>query len=838
MNNEAQTRLTIDELLKQSGWILIPSKYQSANVKVEVKNESGYADYILLDDKQNPIAVIEAKRYDKSPLDGKEQARNYAKSLNIEFVVLTNGEIHFLWNVQFGSPEKVDQLPTQASLICKRTWKPPYQKLSNIVIDEYFLIRLAEPNIDRILAGKTTEEKQQYLTVNNLKKLRYYQIEAIKATAINIRTQHKSRFLLEMATGTGKTTTTAAIIKLFLESGNATRVLFLVDRIELEEQAERSFKETVSVTNGYTVKIYKEDKHNWQQASILISTIQSFIIGDKYKEIFTPNTFDLVITDEAHRCIGKEGRKVFEYFNGYKIGLTATPKDYLRGVEIFTTQQSQAQKQSNLSYTQSNIEKRELLDTYMIFDCATYNHNSNIYDCEPSYKYDLLQGVKDKYLLMPKVIDARTEKTTKMLSEEGLEFAIIDEDGNEQTQNIKRQDFERKFFNESTNLAMCQTFMDHAKCDPCSGEVGKSIVFCVSQDHASRITQILNKLADKHYPNKYQSDFALQVTSNVMSAFNSGKKPHILFSENQLNGTTSPFLDNYKTSKTRICVTVAMMTTGYDCPDLLNVVLMRPIMSTIEFIQIKGRGTRKYNFEYEKLVHNKPLIEKKEKDEFYLIDFFANYEYFENKDYSEVRKIPLSIGKNTVDYDLDLESKAVIQDTDADNLSTIVKTDIGADGMKIDRELYKSWEETKVYADPQIAVFMSAGQYDDAESIIRERYENKSQEFMTLDKIERIEGVDYKLTWKDVLNKIFHKLMKYPTRDEKIKQYFLEFKQFAQLSREDHKEIESAFELYLKEEEFARYVDNSEFVNLEQFGFSMNMIKKIESHNGTVVNLN
>lgn len=636
--NEAQTRLTIDELLKQSEWVLTPSQGKLANVRVEGKTKSGYADYILLDDMGRPIAVIEAKRYDKSPLDGKEQARNYAKSLNIEFVILTNGEIHFLWNVKFGSPEKVDQLPTQASLILKRTWNPHYQDLCNITIDEFFLIRLSEPYIDKIIASKAEEEQQHYLKSNNFKKLRYYQIEAVNAIANNIRIQHKSRFLLEMATGTGKTTTVAAIIGLFLKTKNATRVLFLVDRIELEEQAERSFNETVSAPNCYITKIYKEDKDNWSDSSILISTIQSFIIGDKYKTIFEPNDFDLVITDEAHRCISKEGRKVFEYFNGYKIGLTATPKDYLRGVEIFPDHSSQRHKQNsqnNLSRTKSDIEKRELLDTYMIFDCATYNYNSNVYDCEPSYKYDLLQGVKDKYLLMPKVIDARTEKTTKILSDEGLEFVIIDEEGNEQTQSIKRQDFEKNFFNESTNLAMCQTFIKNAKCDPFSNEIGKSIVFCVSQDHASKITQILNQLADEYYPNKYKSDFALQVTSNVMGAFSSGKKPHILFSENQLSGTISPFLDNYKTSKTRVCVTVAMMTTGYDCPDLLNVVLMRPIMSPIEFIQIKGRGTRKYSFEYEKLLNGYPITEKQEKDTFYLIDFFANYDFFEKKDYSE-----------------------------------------------------------------------------------------------------------------------------------------------------------------------------------------------------------
>lgn len=821
--NEAQTRLTINELLQQSGWILTPIKGQNPNVIVEMKNESGFADYILLDDRQKQLAVIEAKRYNKSPLDGKEQARNYARSINVEFVILTNGIIHFLWHVTFGSPEKIEKLPDQTSLILKRNWQPPYQNLSDIEIDELFLIQLAEPNIGTILANKTSEEKLQYFLVHNtLKKLRYYQIKAVQAIANSIKTQQKSRFLLEMATGTGKTTTVAAIIKLFLDTRNATKVLFLVDRIELEEQAERSFKETVSVTNGYITKIYKEDKTNWNQADILISTIQSFIVGSKYKEMFQPDTFDLVITDEAHRCIGNEGRKVFEYFNGYKIGLTATPKDYLRGATL----------------NDNNIERRQLLDTYMIFDCAIYNHSSKFYDCAPSYKYDLRQGVKDNYLLMPKLIDARTNKTTQMISEAGLDFEFTDEDGNEQIQNVKRQDFEKHFFNDSTNLELCKAFMSHAKRDPFSHEIGKSIVFCVSQNHASKITQLLNQLADQYYSGKYQSDFAVQVTSNTIHSFNSGKKPQVEFSNNQLNGTVSPMLENYKSSKTRVCVTVGMMTTGYDCPDLLNIVLMRPIMSSIEFIQIKGRGTRKYTFEYEKLVNNQLVIEKKEKAGFYLIDFFANYEFFENKDYSEVKKVPLNLSKyddiNKTDLDLDnlqSSSKAVLQDTDPDKIISISVTDIDNDGMKVDRERYKTWEETKVYTDEQITVFMSNGRYDDAENIIRERYENKPTEFITLDKIERMFAVDYKLTWKDVLNKIFHKLTKYPTREEKIKQAFAEFKQFAQISNEKLKDIEEIFKLYVTKKDFAKSIDDNNFPNLEAQGVSLHMLKKIQAHN-------
>jgi type I site-specific restriction-modification system R (restriction) subunit len=134
-----------------------------------------------------------------------------------------------------------------------------------------------------------------------------------------------------MCTGSGKTATSAGIIKLFLRTENAKRILFLVDRIELEEQADKAFKKYLK--NDYTSVIWKEKKDEWKKAEIVVSTIQSFMFNNKYKRLFHPTDFDLVISDEAHRSIGGNSRSVFEYFIGYKLGLTATPKDYLKKIE-------------------------------------------------------------------------------------------------------------------------------------------------------------------------------------------------------------------------------------------------------------------------------------------------------------------------------------------------------------------------------------------------------------------------------------------------------------------------------------------------------------------------
>jgi type I restriction enzyme R subunit len=151
----------------------------------------------------------------------------------------------------------------------------------------------------------------------------------------------------------------------------------------------------------------------------------------------------------------------------------------------------------------------------------------------------------------------------------------------------------KSFLTSETNIAICKSLLDNGLRDPITGEFGKTLIFAVSQKHATKIVQILNQLAHSIYPEKYNSDFAVQVTSQVSEAQNKTT----LFSENTLNGKTK-WLDGYDSSKTRICVTVGMMTTGYDCPDILNVALMRPVFSPADFVQMKGRGTRKANFKY------------------------------------------------------------------------------------------------------------------------------------------------------------------------------------------------------------------------------------------------
>ena len=157
--------------------------------------------------------------------------------------------------------------------------------------------------------------------------------------------------------------------------------------------------------------------------------------------------------------------------------------------------------------------------------------------------------------------------------------SFTDDTGSEHEEAFRQREFERRFFSDATNQVFCNTFLENALRDPVSGEIGKSIVFAVSQNHAARLAQTLNEMADLMFPGKYQPDFAVQVTSQVPDA----QQFTVNFANNNLMGSGN-FLPSYRTSKARVCVTVGMMTTGYDCTDILNLGLFRLIFSPADFV--------------------------------------------------------------------------------------------------------------------------------------------------------------------------------------------------------------------------------------------------------------
>ena len=764
---EATARIKINSLLEAAGWRFFADGSSPANIQLEPsitiktrdldalgedfeKSSKGFIDFLLLNDKGFPFIILEAKAEDKSPLVGKEQARKYARSQNCRFVILSNGNLHYFWDLERGNPYVITSFPTPTSVIGYQKTVPDPKRLIEEIIEDDYVVLTQRPGHAAEAAWKNEVERPQFIDNNSLRFLRPYQKKAMYALQCAVK-GGKDRFLFEMATGTGKTLTSAAVIKLFLRTGNAQRVLFLVDRLELEDQAKKAFHKVLA--NDYKTIIYKENRDDWRHAEIVVTTVQSLLFNNKYQRLFSPTDFDLVISDEAHRSIGGNARAVFDYFIGYKLGLTATPRDYLKKFE----------KAAPTTKDPRELERRLLLDTYRTFGCD---------DGQPTYRYSLLDGVKDGFLINPTVVDARSEITTQLLSEDGFVVEFKDDQGEEQKEIFKQREFEKRFFSPETNQLFCKTFLEHACRDPISGEIGKSIIFAVSQHHAGKLAQILNLMADKMFPGKYQSDFAVQVTSQITDA----QQFTINFTNNNLLGSAN-FLPTYKTSKARICVTVGMMTTGYDCPDLLNLGLFRPIFSPTDFIQIKGRGTRTHNF-LEQLFDDdlKEVVKEPRKSSYKLFDFFANCEYFEEDfNYDEVLKLPEPTTPPAEEKGSGPKTpRGVYEHLGGDIIRSMREETIGHEGMKIDRIFYEKFEDT-MRENATIVEAVEAGQWDRVIDYVNREVFDKPTEFYTLDKLRKAAAVDRRLGLREILEKIFGLIPRFKSKDELLEEEFSKF---------------------------------------------------------------
>ena len=762
---EASARIKINKLLEAAGWRFFGNEHGPANIRLEPsvalteqafdeigenfeKTTKGFVDFLMLNEKGFPLIVLEAKAENKDPLVGKEQARRYARTLDCRFVILSNGNIHYFWDLERGNPSIITAFPTPASVIGFQRVTPEPQKLVRESVDDDYVALTQRPGYASEAGWKNESERPSFIETNGLRFLRPYQKKAVHAVQHSV-SKGNDRFLLEMATGTGKTLVSAALIKLFLRTGNASRVLFLVDRLELETQAVKQFNKILK--NDYKTVIYKESRDDWRGAEIVVTTVQSLLFNNKYQRLFSPTDFDLVISDEAHRSIGGNARAVFDYFVGYKLGLTATPRDYLKKVN-----QQEARNRDPREF-----ERRLLLDTYRTFGCK---------DGQPTYRYSLLDGVRDGFLINPIVVDARSDITTQLLSDQGYISVVEDEEGNATEESFTHREFERRFFSEATNQLFCKTFLKNALRDPVSGEIGKSIVFAVSQSHAAKLTQILNLIADLMFPGKYSSDFAVQVTSQV-----DGAQQHTInFTNNNLLGSAN-FLPTYKTSKARVCVTVGMMTTGYDCPDVLNLGLFRPIFSPTDFIQIKGRGTRKHDFREQLFDEDlKESVKGPRKSAFKLFDFFANCQYFEEEfDYDEVLKLPKPKGPGGEGGGGTGEPSFHTY-TGEDILSTIKEEPVGEQGMKIDRMFFQQFEEA-VRENDFIAASVEAGEWDRVIDYVNKEFIQNPEQHYSLEKLRKAADVDRRITLREILEKIFGLIPRFKSKDELLEEEFAKF---------------------------------------------------------------
>ena len=392
---------------------------------------------------------------------------------------------------------------------------------------------------------------------------RYYQEAAIKAVCDSFDNRKRRKALLVMATGSGKTRTVIALVDVLLQHGWIKNVLFLADRNSLVTQAKRSF---VNLLPDLSVTNLCEEKDN-VTAHCVFSTYQTMMnciddVKDEEGKLFTCGHFDLIICDEAHRSIYNKYRDIFTYFDAPLVGLTATPKD--------------------------EIDK----NTYSIFE---------LNNGEPTYGYELAQAVKDGYL-----VDYVSVESTLKFIDQGIvyddlsdedkaayEETFTDENG-ELPEAIQSSAINEWVINEDTIKEVLHVLMrDGLKID--YGEkLGKSIIFAKNHTHAEKIFEIFNK----EYPNYVGYAKVIDnYTNYAQSAIDEFSDPKKL---------------------PQIAISVDMLDTGIDVPEVLNLVFFKKVMSKAKFWQMIGRGTRLCE----------GLIDGKDKDKFYIFDFCGNFEFF------------------------------------------------------------------------------------------------------------------------------------------------------------------------------------------------------------------
>lgn len=633
---EQDARIVINRKLQEAGWVL---EGAGRNVLTEQHSEAGFMDYLLLDRNGHNLALIEAKKDSIDPYMAKNQARGYAEANGCQYVFLANSEQLYFWDLEEGDATTIDRFISPEDLQRRHDLKLSRKPLTSISHNKEICDRPYQVTASDTIAKQYDEGKRS--------------------------------FLLEMATGTGKTRLSAAIIDRFLKAHQAERVLFIVDRIELAKQALDAFQ--MAFKDDYRAVRYKPGQHAvFGGASIVVATIQSLNIH--FKNDFTPGYFDLVINDEAHRSIyGELPRQVVEYFQAARIGLTATPNDFLKNIDLDKLQEDDPLK----------LEYRFVRDTYKHFGCEVST---------PTFRYTIQDGVRDGYLVKPRIARMLSIITKEAVSDEGWKIEI---DGEDYTYRISQ--LERQVLIPKRNELICQQFLENALKTP-DGAIGKSIIFAVSQNHAVALARELNRLTPEH-----NGKFAEVITSRVKGASELAKQ----FRKDE----------NFYP---RVAVSVDMLTTGFDCPEALNIVLARPIASPTSYIQIKGRGTRKYTFP-----------DGTEKEQFLVLDFCEVVKYFEEEYNFDA---PLPVAGSGGGTPPPPPQPRVVQTYDGqDEMAFTEMLEVGPEGEKVDRLAYiTKWEKTirdVIEEHPEFADKINTETDDEVEEFIRVNVFDRPTEF-------------------------------------------------------------------------------------------------------------
>ncbi|NFP64260.1 DUF4145 domain-containing protein, partial [Clostridium botulinum] len=540
--SEFDTRkIYIDVELKLAGWDFNKDIGEEIELFGMPNNaEKGYADYVLYGDNGKPLAVVEAKKTSKDPKIGREQAKLYADCLEKQYdvrpvIFYTNGLETYIWDDYNGYSErriygffKKDELQL---MIYRRTQK---KTLRNINIKD---------------------------EISN----RYYQKEAITACCEELE-RRKRKLLLVMATGTGKTRTAISLVDVLTRHNWVKNILFLADRTALVKQAKKNFS---NLLPDLSLCNLLDSKDNPEESRMIFSTYPTMMnaIDDTKakdgKRLFTCGHFDLIIVDESHRSIYKKYKAIFDYFDAYLIGLTATPKD--------------------------EVDK----NTYGIFDME---------NGVPTYAYEFDKAVEDEFLVEYETIEVKSK-----IMEDGIKYdELSDEDKEEyedkfdKDENIGEEIYSSAInqwlFNANTIDLVLNKLMENGLKIEGNEKLGKTIIFAKSHKHAEAIKERFDIL----YP-ELGSNYAKVIDNQI----------------NYVESVIDDFSDKDKLPQ--IAISVDMLDTGIDIPEILNLVFFKKIRSKTKFWQMIGRGTR---------LCEDLLGVGQDKDKFLIFDFCNNFEFF------------------------------------------------------------------------------------------------------------------------------------------------------------------------------------------------------------------
>lgn len=557
--NEAETRYNlIDPLLTKAGWNLADRRSVHFEVPVDGYDASpinGITDYCLFRSNGDVLAVIEAKRTKRDARVGKEQLYQYLTKIEARqsfrpFGFLTNGDDIWFW-------DSVDY---------------PDRAVAGFFTKE---------DLERLLYIKQNRLPLSDAKIKNSIVNRSYQVEAVRRVGEHLEKRKKRKGLLVMATGTGKTRTTMALIDVLLRSRQAQKILFLADRDSLVDQAmTKGFKAHIPTESRERIRTYylddPEEKTKIDGARVLVSTLQTL---ELCYEHFSPAHFDVIITDECHRSIYNKFSDVLAYFDAVQIGLTATPAHFI--------------DRNTFKFFETDGAAPTFLYTYEQAVAEGYLADYNVWAAQTRFQRKGIKGID------------LSEEDQEALRERGIDPETI---------NFEGTDLEKKVTNGDTLKRQWDEYMTTCVKDASGSLPAKTIVFAITHKHALRLEEAFNEMYPEH-----KGLLARVITSQTERA----KDLMTQFEHEDLP---------------RIAISVDMMDTGVDVPEVMNLLFMKPVGSQIKFWQMIGRGTRP-----DEACEHKEWLPGYKKESFLIIDYWQNFEHFNMKPKDDEGPAPVPV---------------------------------------------------------------------------------------------------------------------------------------------------------------------------------------------------